>query len=264
MAFPNKNYTETPNALFDDHLPSLTEAELKILLVVCRYTWGYHKDEVLLTRQDFADRTGLSIRSITDGLAGLVTKDLIWRYEESGKGSVYVLAVNGQSVPGQILPPQGEQNPARVQGKFCPPLLITKENLKESISPTPLTADADEPLIDFLHNLARAHGRPKPHFSAKERHWLFENDSAEMRHAIAEAVADPGVPANIGLTVMTAAGWTGRPAYRKPPVKIAVPMARQSGWVGPPYRQREPERERQPSQPERTSARVAKRLGITE
>ncbi len=82
-------YTQVPDELFDILLPSLGEAELKVLLYICRRTFGFKKGsdrisksqlENGITKKDGTklDRgTGLSRRSIRLGVAGLLKKNIL-------------------------------------------------------------------------------------------------------------------------------------------------------------------------------------------
>lgn len=79
-----RNTTQVPNTIFDLHLPSLKEAELKILLVIIRQTVGWidvrtgnRKERDRICISQFRQKTGLSSRSITKALQALSEKNLI-------------------------------------------------------------------------------------------------------------------------------------------------------------------------------------------
>lgn len=76
--------TQVPNILFDLHLPSLTESELKILLVIIRQTYGWidkctgkRKLQDRISHSQFITKTGLSRRIISKALQNLVSKGLV-------------------------------------------------------------------------------------------------------------------------------------------------------------------------------------------
>lgn len=75
--------TQTPNELFDIHLPQLTFSELKILLYIIRQTYGWtykngkRKKRDRITHKLFHQKTGVSIRSIPSTIQSLITKHLI-------------------------------------------------------------------------------------------------------------------------------------------------------------------------------------------
>lgn len=78
------NSTQTPNELFDEHLPYLNQAQLKVLLVVIRQTLGWidpktkkRKRKDWISIQFFIKRTGLTFKSVSIAIAELIRKDLI-------------------------------------------------------------------------------------------------------------------------------------------------------------------------------------------
>lgn len=87
--FDAPNYTQVPDALFDELMPHLSGAELKVLLYVVRRTFGFKKGadaislkqmvEGITTRDGrVLDRgTGLSQRAVVNAVKGLVEKDVI-------------------------------------------------------------------------------------------------------------------------------------------------------------------------------------------
>jgi len=79
-----KQSTQIPNHILDKFLPLLTEAELKIILVIIRQTLGWiikatgkrkHRDRI--SNSQFQQKTGMSKRIITKSIQTLITKELI-------------------------------------------------------------------------------------------------------------------------------------------------------------------------------------------
>lgn len=76
--------TTVPNSIFDVHLPDLGYAELKVLLVVIRQTYGW-KDKTTgqykrwdwISQQFFVRKTGLSGRAVSTAISKLLAKQLI-------------------------------------------------------------------------------------------------------------------------------------------------------------------------------------------
>ena len=73
-----------PNSLFDTHLATLTEAELKIFLVIVRKTYGWinkksgeRKKRDRISNAQFCSKTGMSKRIITKAIQSLAMKQLI-------------------------------------------------------------------------------------------------------------------------------------------------------------------------------------------
>jgi hypothetical protein len=79
-----KQTTQVPNIFFDQLLPTLTEAEIKLLLVIIRQTYGWidprtgkRKQRDRISRKQFVVKTGLCKRVISTALQSLVTKGII-------------------------------------------------------------------------------------------------------------------------------------------------------------------------------------------
>lgn len=76
--------TNVPNIIFDTHLKNLGYAELKVLLVIIRQTYGWkdkntqsHKKYDWISQQFFVRKTGLSARTVSSALSHLLSKNLI-------------------------------------------------------------------------------------------------------------------------------------------------------------------------------------------
>lgn len=77
-------FTNVPNIVFDIHLKELGYAELKVLLVIIRQTYGWrdtctgtHKRWDWISQQFFVKKTGLSGRAVSTAISKLITKNLI-------------------------------------------------------------------------------------------------------------------------------------------------------------------------------------------
>lgn len=64
--FRPPEYTQTPNRLFDELLPQLGYAELKVLLCLFRATFGWHRPKATLSIKQIAKATGLSAHHAWD------------------------------------------------------------------------------------------------------------------------------------------------------------------------------------------------------
>jgi phage replication O-like protein O len=80
--FQSPNHTQVPNDLFDVNLPDLEKAELKVLLVIIRYTLGYHKRRTRLSLRKMQALSGLSRNSVISAAEKLIALDLIERDSE--------------------------------------------------------------------------------------------------------------------------------------------------------------------------------------
>ena len=79
-----QNTTPVPNSVFDVHLPQLSDAELKIYLIVIRQTLGWHykktgrrKQRDRITHSQFVKKSGLSRRVISRTIQSLINRSLI-------------------------------------------------------------------------------------------------------------------------------------------------------------------------------------------
>jgi len=112
--YSKPNYTPVPDELFDEQLPDLSGAELKVLLYIIRRTFGFKKesDNISLnqllhgitTKEDVVlDRgTGLSKKTLLETLKNLVEKNLILterrRSKEKGdEPTTYRLNIIGET-----------------------------------------------------------------------------------------------------------------------------------------------------------------------
>jgi hypothetical protein len=87
--YSSPNYTPVPDELFDDQLPFLSGAELKVLLYIIRRTFGFKKDADNISLQQLMsgitgkdgvqlDRgTGLSKKTLLETIKSLIEKNLI-------------------------------------------------------------------------------------------------------------------------------------------------------------------------------------------
>ena len=76
--YDEPNYTQTPNALFDDHLRDMGDAELRVVLCAIRKTFGYHKQEDGISLTQFQRMTGLSRQGVIDGIDAATQRGLLF------------------------------------------------------------------------------------------------------------------------------------------------------------------------------------------
>src|SRR5689334_5558110 len=94
------HYTQVPDEVFDQLLPYLTESELKVLLYICRRTFGFKKDSDAISVEQMTEGitrrdgrrldwgAGISRKSVQRGIAGLLDKGLIVQqrtYDAAGR-----------------------------------------------------------------------------------------------------------------------------------------------------------------------------------
>jgi phage replication O-like protein O len=187
--FTSPNYTQTPNELFDELLPELSESELKVLLYVIRRTFGFGKSNDAISINQLAEGittrdgrqldhgTGLSRTSVKKATASLVDKGVLTvrkvrsedgdyesnvfslRFREVGHIVTYPRSESAPPV-GQNLPPQqiGEQE-------------IERQHFESSKGPVSLEKydQARLAILPYAEDLARELGDQAPLSSTTTR-----------------------------------------------------------------------------------------------
>lgn len=129
MGLKAPNHTQIPNEIFDEWLPKLGLAELKVLMVIMRKTFGWHKIRDRISLGQLEKLTGLERRHILKATKTLSEKGLISKIVEGKLGTqetYYELVIEDCSNNSYQCP------------KDPPPSVFetpTKETLKENISP---------------------------------------------------------------------------------------------------------------------------------
>jgi len=71
------NYTQIPNTIFDYWMSRLTPPDFKVLMCICRKTFGWRKDSDLISISQIVRATGLSRRAVFSSLNSLCLKKII-------------------------------------------------------------------------------------------------------------------------------------------------------------------------------------------
>lgn len=90
------NYTQIPNELLDEWLPHLLEAELRVLLVIMRKTFGWHKIRDQISLSQLEKHTGMLRQAIINAGKSLQKKGLIKKTVSGKNGTentVYELVI---------------------------------------------------------------------------------------------------------------------------------------------------------------------------
>ncbi len=183
MRLPAPNYTQTPNDLFDKWLPHLKEVELKVLLVIMRKTFGWHKIRDKISLSQLEKLTGSTRTNIGTAIDGLIEKGLVKRevVGEIGRQSTYYeLIVQEES--NNIYQSQSSTPPSPESAPLPSPKLgLTKESPKETIQKK--QQQEHVAVFSCLSNLEIEH---------YEKVWLCKNyDEQTIEHAIEYASKVP-------------------------------------------------------------------------
>lgn len=87
------NYTQIPNAVLHD-MPDMKEAELRLILAVCRQTFGFHKRDDVLSLSQLQALTGMSRQGVVNALEQPHAKKYITRTRRGGSYSYRLEVVN--------------------------------------------------------------------------------------------------------------------------------------------------------------------------
>ena len=95
------NHTQMPNDLVDQWIKDLTGLEVKILLVIIRKTFGWHKTRDRISLSQFEKLTGGSRDKISESLQSLIEKGAISKEIEGSLGTekiFYSLRVHEEEI----------------------------------------------------------------------------------------------------------------------------------------------------------------------
>lgn len=95
--YEGPNFTQIPNSFLDNDLPNIDSlAELKIVMVIMRKTFGWRKREDELSFSQFELLSGLSRQAVSDGIQAALNHEIITR-RPVGKGFLYRLNMDDVS-----------------------------------------------------------------------------------------------------------------------------------------------------------------------
>jgi phage replication O-like protein O len=77
--FEKPNYTQTPNAFFDEIAPNLKEGELRIMLVLIRQTYGWMKPWDRISISQLMKKSGMERKAVCNAVKSLEEKNLLFR-----------------------------------------------------------------------------------------------------------------------------------------------------------------------------------------
>lgn len=97
---PLPNFTAVPNVLIDEVLPQISPAEAKVLLYLCRATFGYQRlwtDSRFTSLTQIAAATGLHRNGVIQALKGLHSWGVVaWRVDQRTGAKSYSLRIEDE------------------------------------------------------------------------------------------------------------------------------------------------------------------------
>lgn len=152
LGFQSPTYTPVPDELFDELLPELGEAELRVLLYIIRRTFGFKRDRDAISLSQMVDGirlrdgrvldrgTGMSRRGVMKGCAGLIEKGIITvekALSEQGDNeiNIYSLRFIGEDTPGRgvgnVVPYGGERSTPGVGNQVAPQETVEQNTVEQ-------------------------------------------------------------------------------------------------------------------------------------
>jgi hypothetical protein len=102
MKFEKQTYTQTPNSLFLA-MKDMDECELKVVMLICRYTFGYHREEVKLSTRRIADEIGMNTASVQKGADRAVERGLIEKVIDGNKTTLWRAMVSDSEIESPMI-----------------------------------------------------------------------------------------------------------------------------------------------------------------
>lgn len=184
---PELNYTQIPNILFDEWIPKLKQAELRVLLVIMRQTFGWqNKKWDQISNAQLVKKTGLKRQCCTKAANSLIAKGLISKKITGSEGNQqiwYSMQVeNSEKTRKSIEEP--ENSNISYPGEFgTPPLvnLVPRPKItttKETTIPTISSLRSEIPLPKKRRSI------PEPKKEIAKDVWLSERQIESLKEKI--------------------------------------------------------------------------------
>lgn len=97
--FEKQTYTQVPNSLFEI-MGEMEESELKVVMLICRYTFGYHRETFEISTRKLAKAIGMSLSSTQRGAEAAEKRGLIERYNDGLNTTSWRAVVEDVSITG--------------------------------------------------------------------------------------------------------------------------------------------------------------------
>lgn len=95
MKAPIPSFTPGPNIFYDELFKTLKEGELRIVLVLVRQTYGWHKAADRISLSQLAEKSGMERSSVCKSLNSLIAKGIVIKHKfgEQGRERCYYALV---------------------------------------------------------------------------------------------------------------------------------------------------------------------------
>lgn len=140
--FQAPNYTQVPNDYFD-LVMEMTEAEIKIISVLIRYTFGYHRDEIKMSVRELANATQMSTSSVWIGAEKLEARGLIERsVSNNNTATIWTVVISDTKLYRQIVKTVSNDSDKK-------PVLPLKKEKKEIKEPATRPLDILDAILHY-------------------------------------------------------------------------------------------------------------------
>ncbi len=133
------NYTQIPNAVIDA-MAKMHECELKVVMAICRKTFGWHKATDVISLSQLEALTGLSRQGVIDGVARATHRGIVERIPD-GQSFAYRVIVyedDAASQPSRLaedgLVNVVDQQPVNVVDQLPPELVNVVDTQKKDLN----------------------------------------------------------------------------------------------------------------------------------
>jgi DNA-binding MarR family transcriptional regulator len=100
--FEAPNYTMVPNDFFSLAM-DMSEAELKVLLVLLRSTLGYHREEIQISIRHLASETKMSTSSVWLAAGKLEARGLVERVSKNDTPTIFRVVISDTGLYRKII-----------------------------------------------------------------------------------------------------------------------------------------------------------------
>lgn len=110
------NHTQIPNSIIDEHMKSLSPAQFKVLIAICRKTIGWHKQCDYISISQIVELAGVSNKTVINAIKDLERMEFIITEKSNRSTTKITLNYNVTSVlstptSGITTPPSGATTP---------------------------------------------------------------------------------------------------------------------------------------------------------
>jgi phage replication O-like protein O len=187
---PELNYTQIPNNLFDEWIPKLKEAELRVLLVIMRQTFGWqNKSWDFISLSQLMKKTGMRKAACLRGAKLLVEKKIIIKEVRGRIGrqeTWYTLQVENAEKTGKSIEDSNNyyQYPKDTGGGILK--IPTKETLtKEIPSTSSLRSEVAPPKGEATHPPSKKRKKIKEEAQEKTKDvWITPRQEIDLADRI--------------------------------------------------------------------------------